>query len=623
MSGIFGICTARSRRIDMQLQKMAVSISHRGPDGTQVILRKRVGFGHTMLKTTVESENEKLPYIDPESGCIITTDARIDNRSDLANQLGIRDQTHIPDSIFILLAYKKWGLDAFAHLVGDFAVTIWDPIQMQLVCARDYIGVKPYYYYFNKDIFLFSSEIKQLVEYDDVPVYVNKVIVAEYLTHSMCSKTETLYRDINRLAPGHCLVYRQGRIAINQFWSWVRGNKIWYKNLDDYSDHFQEIFARAVQCRLRTRDTICAELSGGLDSSSTVAMAAGLLQQQGGSPLKTFSMIFPGCDFDESEFIAAAVKNNYVSQCYVDSRDLDFSGYEKQVGFTHELPDPPNLTMNNPLIGAVKKQDCRIILTGIGGDEFFFGSGYPYLNFLKKKQFEAIWKELRYHCKNDFRHGLKRMVVNVGWPLVPIALRKILLGRGARRAVPSWLAPEFVEDTAIMSRILESDFRISLLDLGEYMHSCIICNSREQYALETVDRRRAFQHIEVRHPFLDQRICEFALSVPDCMHQRQGDIKLLLRGGRRKYLPRLIRERRGKADFSYIANRAFQQTLFHLNTLEMPLVKMGWIDGENLSIAIREKMNAVAADGYTSGRKGWELWFAFSVNMWYKLLNGR
>ena len=166
MSGIFGIYDQDHIQISTdQLKHMANSIMHRGPDGTNIIHKQHVGLGHSMLHTTPEALNERLPFTDSKSGLTITSDARIDNRDDLANKLGLHRINEIPDSQLILHAYKKWGSASFSKLVGDFSIVIWNPKLQQLTCVRDYIGVKALYYHRNDTQFIFSSELKQLADY--------------------------------------------------------------------------------------------------------------------------------------------------------------------------------------------------------------------------------------------------------------------------------------------------------------------------------------------------------------------------------------------------------------------------------------------------------------------------
>lgn len=182
MSGIIGIFRRDGRDVDpADIKKMNDKIAHRGPDGSRVWCEGPVAFGHQMLHTTQESLHEILPFEDEESGLVITADARIDNRKDLAPQLGIEDNEHVSDSYFILKAYEKWGEKCPEELLGDFAFAIWDKNKEQLFCARDHMGVKPFYYYLSEDLFVFGTEIKSILSIDNVSSKLNEKRLALFL----------------------------------------------------------------------------------------------------------------------------------------------------------------------------------------------------------------------------------------------------------------------------------------------------------------------------------------------------------------------------------------------------------------------------------------------------------
>ena len=135
-------------------------LSHRGPDGSNTWCEGPVAFGHQMLMTTPESLNENLPFHDEKAGLAITADARIDNRKELSKHLDIEDNENLADSYFILKAYEKWGENCPEKLLGDFAFAIWDSNKEQLFCARDHMGVKPFYYYLSDEPFSLQLRLK-------------------------------------------------------------------------------------------------------------------------------------------------------------------------------------------------------------------------------------------------------------------------------------------------------------------------------------------------------------------------------------------------------------------------------------------------------------------------------
>ena len=161
MSAITGIFRRDGKPVNPETnQKMNDTLAHRGPDGSRVRCKGSVAFGHQMLHTTPESVQEVLPFENKNSGLVITADARIDNRKELSEELGLENNIEVSDSQFILKAYEKWGEKCPENLLGDFAFAIWDKNREILFCARDHMGVRPLYYYLSDGVL---SSIQELV----------------------------------------------------------------------------------------------------------------------------------------------------------------------------------------------------------------------------------------------------------------------------------------------------------------------------------------------------------------------------------------------------------------------------------------------------------------------------
>ncbi len=167
MSGIVGIYYINGRPVEGEtLGRMVDILAHRGPDGADIWCEGNIGLGHRMLWTTPESLMEKQPLVDRTGNLVLTADARIDNRGELISALRLNDSPveKITDSALILAAYAEWGNQCPEKLIGDFAFAIWDKRKQVLFCARDHMGVKPFYYYYEPGkFFAFASEIKGLL----------------------------------------------------------------------------------------------------------------------------------------------------------------------------------------------------------------------------------------------------------------------------------------------------------------------------------------------------------------------------------------------------------------------------------------------------------------------------
>src|SRR5262245_10430097 len=200
MSAIVGIYFMDGRAADHNtINQMLERVKHRGPDRAGVWCESSVGLGHRMLLTTSESLHEKAPLVSKSGDIALTADARIDNRDELINALGLGQSPsrEMSDSELIVAAYERWGERCPERLLGDFAFAIFDKRRRSLFCARDHFGVKPFYYYYSGRAFVFASEIKAIFSLREVPQQVNEPRIADYLVHVLegFDKSITFYRS--------------------------------------------------------------------------------------------------------------------------------------------------------------------------------------------------------------------------------------------------------------------------------------------------------------------------------------------------------------------------------------------------------------------------------------------
>ncbi|MEO1340667.1 MAG: asparagine synthetase B, partial [Cyanobacteria bacterium J06635_13] len=252
MSGIVGIYQRCGRVVESeQLGSMVDSLLHRGADGSNIWRESNVGMGHLMLWTTPESLLEQLPWADSQTDTVITADARIDNRQELISLLGLKgDRDKITDSSLILKAYHKWGEKCPAKLIGDFAFAIWDARHRRFFCARDPMGIKPFYYYCSGSVFAFASEIKALLRLSAVEPQLNELRVAYQLAGFLEDEEVTFYENIWRLKSAHSLIVNQESKKLEQYWALDPDQRIKLSSHQEYTAAFKELFTEAVHCRL-------------------------------------------------------------------------------------------------------------------------------------------------------------------------------------------------------------------------------------------------------------------------------------------------------------------------------------------------------------------------------------
>ena len=389
MSGIVGIYYLDGRPVEREaLGRMVDTLAHRGPDGADVWCEGSVGLGHRMLWTTPESLLEQLPLVDRTGNLVLTADARIDNRDELISALSLSDRPaeKITDSDLILAAYKKWGRQCPGKLIGDFAFAIWDKCKRVLFCARDHMGVKPFYYYHEPGkFFAFASEIKGLLCLEAVPRRVNEAKVGVYLCQLSGFaqlKPDTFYEDILRLLPAHSMVLSERGMEFQSFWDLDgEAKKIQLSSDGEYVEAFKERFTEAIACRLRSAYPVASTLSGGLDSSSVSCVARNLLRQQ--NHQAELLTVYADCavpSADEKAYVNTVLaQGGFKHQIAIVSGPI--SSAQTVTPWIDQPVQMPTPAMLLAFSQSVQQQGARVVLTGHDGDTIV-SHGQDYLNEL-------------------------------------------------------------------------------------------------------------------------------------------------------------------------------------------------------------------------------------------------
>jgi asparagine synthase (glutamine-hydrolysing) len=338
-----------------------------------------------MLWTTPESLYEQQPLSNEDGTLLITADARIDNRGDLQEELKTNgpELRTTTDTELILRAYEVWGEACSEKLLGDFAFAIWDSRRRRLFCARDPIGIKPFFYLINDHSFRWASEPEAILVDPVLRREPNPKVISFYLLGKFHEREETLYRGILRLEPGHYLLLEDGKLRIRQYWDIDPKYAVRYKNSSEYGEHFLAIFRDAVRVRLRSHRPIGALLSGGLDSSAVVCTAHLLYGEAVADlpPLELFSIIFNEFPCDERRYIEEVARRynlniNYL--CYDDHPA--WMNFDRMIQFPYVIP-MANLFMIVPALEAARHRGVHVVLDGLGCDELFY-AGPAYLTDL-------------------------------------------------------------------------------------------------------------------------------------------------------------------------------------------------------------------------------------------------
>jgi asparagine synthase (glutamine-hydrolysing) len=573
MSAIVGICHLDGCPVDPeQLDRMMDASIHRGTDGSGVWVEGSIGLGSQLLWTTPESLLEKLPLRDATSNMVLTADARIDNRCELIDKLGLanRPPEKLTDSDLILAAYQRWGDQCPAHLLGDFAFAIWDSRHQRLFCARDPMGVKPLYYYRTSKLFLFASEIKALLALPMVPRCLNESMVADYLAKILFSirKEDSFYRDIQELRATQSLTVSRDTINIQTYWTPDLSYELKLGSDPEYVEAFKEIFVDSVRCRLRSAFPVGSTLSGGLDSSSIACTARDLLTQAQQPLLKTFSAVFPSLAeldprIDERRYMDAVVQQGKIESHYIHTDLVSPLVDLERVIWHGEEPSPaPNLYLDWEMFKAAHAQDVRVLFTGIDGDTTItygiqylaeLAGSFRWLKLLQEGTHLAkVWNRPRRYV--IWEHGIK--------PVIPESLSRLkrrIQGRPVDEE-PIWtlestlLRPDFAQRMNVLETV-QSDM-VQALEWGRspfsarQEHWLALNNGSVRYALQWLDKVAAAFSLEARHPFCDRRLVEFCLALPSSQKLHQGWTRSILRRAMADILPPEVQWRKGKGNLS-------------------------------------------------------------------------
>lgn len=515
MSAITGIINLDGSPVDRALLgRMADVASHRGPDGIVNWVGGPVGLAHLRLTTTVQEKNETQPFVSPDGRYVVVLDGRIDNRSELYSKLASSGSfsAESTDVEMLLAAYEYWGKECVSKIVGDFAFVIWDSITRSAFGARDPIGVRMFHYYVDASVFVFGTEIKQLLVHPAVSVSLNKETLALYLCGITRWGDRTFYEGVKRLPGGNTFELASGRLRISEYWDPDPWDQIVYPNPREYYEHYNELVLQAVGSRLRSSSPIAITLSGGLDSGVVATVASNLVRNTVDvvtPELRGYHWNYSGSPVDDAPAVEAVAKAADIDVRYVSTEDFwAMKPVERSV-----KPDEPFIfhfeSMQYKTMELFGQAGHRVVLDGEGGDEAASPGYMLYLkDWLFRGKFASIWTDLRQGNAGYREAGRQFLLRSLFGPLIHM-FRKPSFG------VPSWLEPSLVDE-----------LDLSQLIQNQKAHTYRESNYTQHRGFPPffvgLDRVAAEHQIEVRHPLWDSRLVEFLTRIPPTV-RFQGD----------------------------------------------------------------------------------------------------
>ena len=524
-------------------------IAHRGPDDAGYYADERAALGHRRL-SIVDLAAGHQPLANEDETVWIVFNGEIYNHADVRRELeaaGHRYRTRC-DTETIVHGYEQWGDGCVDHLRGMFAFAIWDAGRRRLLLARDRLGVKPLYWTITNGRLIFGSEIKSILESGLLRAEANESALPELLGTRYLSGSETLFKGVFRLMPGHTLVFEDGKVAVRRYWD-IPTNRpaADSAHLGDREvvGRFRELLEEAVRIRLMSDVPLGMFLSGGLDSSAIAAIMARQIDR----PLQTFSVAFKERAFSELDYarqVARAI-NADAHEIVID--DQDFFGALPRLIWHEDEPIAHPSSVPLYFVSALARQHVKVVLTGEGSDELLAGYGkYPraLVNWRAAAAYQFVPAPLRTWIAESVvpqlpsRLGRYAKRSFLALPRTPEAMffdnfAAIGLRRQASLLSPSLASQATAEhvygpsrayfdapngESTVLDRLLYTDLKTYLVEL-----------------LMKQDQMSMAASIESRVPFLDHRLVEFAAGLPARMKLRGFTTKWVLREAVRGLLP--------------------------------------------------------------------------------------
>jgi asparagine synthase (glutamine-hydrolysing) len=487
---------------------MLRAIRHRGPDDCGRIAipseggRSNVLLGNTRLAILDPSDAGHQPMHDAATGNWIVLNGEIYNHLEVREALSDRVErwNSGTDTETIMRAYATWGLDCLGRLRGMFAFALWDAAANALICARDRLGIKPFYYYEGGGVVVFASEVRALLVSGLVPRRVDRAGVEGFVRFGSVPEPLTLVDGVKSLPAGSWMRIRSGAIErVQEYWCPEPPRA----DMEEKSPRkVREHLERAVDEHLLSDVPVAAFLSGGIDSSIITALAAKLSKQ----PLQTFNVGFHETSFDESSYAEAVARQYGTEHQRVLLSDQQVASFVPEAAGAMDLPSADGV--NTYVVSkAVAERGIKVVLSGLGGDELF--GGYRSFSLLPRAE---RWSPLIGHLPGRLRSKLAGNGGS-GERAAELTDSKALF-TGRYESLRSFWSGNELRAMGISSdasyglrdcrTILPSLTRVSLLELNGYMRSTLLRDS---------DAMSMANSLELRVPFLDHQLVEYCLRV--------------------------------------------------------------------------------------------------------------
>lgn len=605
MCGICGMLNFNGNRVEENdVRKMMSEIKHRGPDDDGIYLNENIGLGFVRLSILDLSRTAHQPMFDESGRYVIVYNGEVYNYIEIREELkakGYKFKSN-GDTEVVLKSFIEWGKNCMNRFNGMFAFVIYDKVEKKMFAVRDRFGVKPFYYYLDKNKFIFGSEICAILNMIEKPLQQNDNAIFNYVVFNRTDQTEeTFFKDIKKLQHGCCIEIKDNKFKQDN----------WYNLKDNLgkpfnsSEEFRELLSSSIGLRLRSDVPVGVCLSGGLDSSAIVSL---LLRDFNKKDINTFSAVYDkeGHKYDESKYINEyrnQLKHMFFISPSSESLMSDLNDFVK----AHNEPVTSTSHYAQFKVMELAKSNVVVTLDGQGADEllagyhYFFGMYFKEL--LKKIKLIKLSSEMFYYILNHKElYGLKTFLY--------------------------YLAPSFLKTKA---RVMEKGYLVKSFYKGHNNDNVIVDNiynsksiydalvNHFEYKLEHLlkweDRNSMWHSLEARVPFLDYRLVERTLSMDSSFKIKKGMTKYLLRDSMVNILPEKIRMRKDKIGFNTPEDVWFRTPVFKklINDIlnSKSFCDRGYVDAKKA-----KKLYLKHLDGKINISR--DIWKWINIELWFR-----
>jgi asparagine synthase (glutamine-hydrolysing) len=637
ITGIFNYSQSPNLLSESLLKQMTRVIAHRGPDddGIYISPNQLLGFGFRRLAIIDLSPAGHQPMSNHDGSIWVVFNGEIYNHRDLRKDLEAKGYRYNSktDTETILYAYQEYGLDFVQKLYGMFAIALWDSRKEELILIRDRIGIKPLYYTVAGGALMFGSEIKSILEHPSVRRTLNSQAFYDYLTFYASPPNETLFKDIYKLEAGHfAVINRQGEIKKTQWWDLNHRTEIFAKEKFASEafcvENIRRLLRDSIKLRMMSDVPFGVMLSGGIDSSLNVALMSELMTR----PVETFSVGFKDLEkYNELGYarqISEQFKTNHHEILLTEQDAIDFL---PEMVWHQDEPNADPVCVPLYFVSKLCRESGTIVAqVGEGSDESFAGYQHYLREFWFQKYYDALLPD-----------SLKALFYQVLRRVQPLSL----LSEYARKSLmhePTFFgnAVSFTEeqkrelctsiyynDSESSARVATRDFKAfesmaSPSDSADFLRKMIYTefkNRLPELLLMRVDKMSMAVSIEARVPFLDHRLVEFAIQIPESLKIKHGIPKYILKKAAEGIIPNNIIYRK-KQGFAAPAIEWLRNG--KLSPIAEDAILNSGLMRKNL---FRKKFITRLFEEHRSAKinRGQHLWSLLVASLWYERFFGR